>query len=296
MTGVWTRRPVSRVLCRPDREARTRRPFLWTAPRGTVLATYPGCSWRGLPCRRRCRRRGALLPHPFTLAGRGPESGPAVCFLWRYPWGRPRRALPAAMSSWSPDFPRAPKRPRPPGRLVRAESGGRRDRGQPRGANWSFRRLPASSPAGRRRPGAPFASPPRRGDGQGQRRAGLEDRQFVGVHPAPVRALPRFQQEQNAGGMGAPPACAGALRQVSRYQPPSGCGASLSAAIIAAASCAPPDTIRPPVAEARSAAPGSRRRRRRPPAPAASVAGTPAPPWPSAARTRRRARSRSPAG
>ena len=31
-----------------------------------------------------------------------------VCFLWRYPWGRPRRALPAAMSSWSPDFPRPP--------------------------------------------------------------------------------------------------------------------------------------------------------------------------------------------
>jgi len=26
------------------------------------------CSRRGLPCRRRCRLRGALLPHPFTLA------------------------------------------------------------------------------------------------------------------------------------------------------------------------------------------------------------------------------------
>jgi hypothetical protein len=37
----------------------------------------------------------------------------AVCFLWRYPWGRPRRALPAAMSSWSPDFPRAFARDRP---------------------------------------------------------------------------------------------------------------------------------------------------------------------------------------
>ncbi len=33
------------------------------------------CSRWGLPCRRRCRQRGALLPHPFTLtsalAGRG---------------------------------------------------------------------------------------------------------------------------------------------------------------------------------------------------------------------------------
>jgi len=26
------------------------------------------CSRWGLPCRRRCRRRGALLPHRFTLA------------------------------------------------------------------------------------------------------------------------------------------------------------------------------------------------------------------------------------
>ena len=31
----------------------------------------------------------------------------AVCFLWRYPWGRPRRALPGAMLPWSPDFPPA---------------------------------------------------------------------------------------------------------------------------------------------------------------------------------------------
>ena len=28
------------------------------------------CSWRGLPCRRRRRRRGGLLPHLFTLTGR----------------------------------------------------------------------------------------------------------------------------------------------------------------------------------------------------------------------------------
>lgn len=32
------------------------------------------CSWRGLPCRLRCRSRGALLPHPFTLAA-GPAAG-----------------------------------------------------------------------------------------------------------------------------------------------------------------------------------------------------------------------------
>jgi hypothetical protein len=30
---------------------------------------------------------------------------PAVCFLWRFPWGRPRRTLSGAVSVWSPDFP-----------------------------------------------------------------------------------------------------------------------------------------------------------------------------------------------
>ncbi len=29
----------------------------------------------------------------------------AVCFLWRFPWGRPRRTLSGAVSPWSPDFP-----------------------------------------------------------------------------------------------------------------------------------------------------------------------------------------------
>jgi hypothetical protein len=26
-------------------------------------------------------------------------------FLWHFPWGRPRRALPGTVSPWSPDFP-----------------------------------------------------------------------------------------------------------------------------------------------------------------------------------------------
>src|SRR3954471_18652148 len=113
----------------PGPKPRHWRSFLWTAPRGTVLATYPdrsglrqpcphlpkdkcertvpirSCSWRGLPCRPCCQARVGLLPHPFTLT---PDESEAVCSLWRYPWGHPRRALPAAMSSWSPDFPRPP--------------------------------------------------------------------------------------------------------------------------------------------------------------------------------------------
>ena len=34
-----------------------------------------------------------------------PESRQAVCFLWHFPWGRPRRALPGTVFPWSPDFP-----------------------------------------------------------------------------------------------------------------------------------------------------------------------------------------------
>src|SRR5262249_4326004 len=31
--------------------------------------------------------------------------GLAVYFLWHFPWGRPRRALPGTVPPWSPDFP-----------------------------------------------------------------------------------------------------------------------------------------------------------------------------------------------
>ena len=118
----------------PPCQSRTRRPFLWTGHCWPVLATYPdgsgrrrpypgaklrravpiwSCSRRGLPCRPRRRVRGGLLPHPFTLTRHRREGlRRAVCFLWRYPWGRPRRALPAALSPWSPDFPRLPERRR----------------------------------------------------------------------------------------------------------------------------------------------------------------------------------------
>ncbi|GGA46656.1 hypothetical protein GCM10011499_15500 [Pelagibacterium lentulum] len=42
----------------------------------------------------------------------------AVCFLWHFPWGRPRRALPGTVFSWSPDFPLRVNAQRPPGQLV----------------------------------------------------------------------------------------------------------------------------------------------------------------------------------
>ncbi len=79
------RRPVSRVLSAP---CGVGRPFLWDAHCCAPHATNPGggagmhlvlacaapaapirsCSRWGLPCRRRYRQRGALLPPRFTLA------------------------------------------------------------------------------------------------------------------------------------------------------------------------------------------------------------------------------------
>ena len=37
-----------------------------------------------------------------TLPGRSPVD----CFLWHFPWGRPRRPLTGTVVPWSPDFPR----------------------------------------------------------------------------------------------------------------------------------------------------------------------------------------------
>src|SRR5208282_3799873 len=103
----------------PSDQASGRAPRRLAAPR---IAPIRSCSRRGLPCRRRCRPRGALLPHPFTLAVT-PEGlaarDPAVCFLWRYPWGFPRRTLSGAASAWSPDFPPLRSGGRPADWLVR---------------------------------------------------------------------------------------------------------------------------------------------------------------------------------
>ena len=145
MNGI--RRPVSRVLSTPATRRRqgAGRPFLWDRDRSRPRATDPdgwfgngtcgpnpraapiwSCSRWGLPCRPRCRGRGALLPHPFTLAWRERR---AVCFLWHFPWGRPRRALPGTVFPWSPDFPpprRKTGRERPSSRLIRPQMSARR--------------------------------------------------------------------------------------------------------------------------------------------------------------------------
>jgi len=54
------------------------------------------CSRRGLQCRRRYRRRGALLPHHFNLAVVLAHAW-AVYFLLHFPWARAPQALPGAV-------------------------------------------------------------------------------------------------------------------------------------------------------------------------------------------------------
>ena len=79
------------------------------ADRSPHAAPIRSCSRWGLPCHPRYRRRGALLPHPFTLTSlnfrRGRKRRKAVCFLWHFPWSCLRRALPGTVFPWSPDFP-----------------------------------------------------------------------------------------------------------------------------------------------------------------------------------------------
>ena len=91
---------VAGRLARPTRRTVRKRT---RGPKPPVLPIR-SCSRWGLPCRSCLQARGALLPHPFTLTSWFCNEL-AVCFLWHFPWGRPRRALPGTVFPWSPDFP-----------------------------------------------------------------------------------------------------------------------------------------------------------------------------------------------
>ncbi len=122
-----TARLKIQTVCKPGSVhtlAGAGRPFLWDVSCNTPRATNPGdgsktlllpyfrtkpaapirsCSRWGLPCQPCCQGRGALLPPRFTLPFR--RACKEVCFLWHYPWGRPRRLLAGTVFPWSPDFP-----------------------------------------------------------------------------------------------------------------------------------------------------------------------------------------------
>ena len=121
---IGTRWPVSRVLCAHSEErgdGHSSRPAVADGLKQPTRTSMrkPIC------CRSNARPYSVLLPVGFTMPPLLPgarcaltapfhpclyapaETGEpsAVCFLWHFPWGRPRRALPATVFPWSPDFP-----------------------------------------------------------------------------------------------------------------------------------------------------------------------------------------------
>ena len=81
-----------------------------------------------------------------------PDRSPVDCFLWHFPWGRPRRALPGTVFPWSPDFPR----PRLRGAAAARPSGGW---GYSEGGGWMSARVAMPAPGGGKRTFAKWLAP-----------------------------------------------------------------------------------------------------------------------------------------
>src|SRR5690606_36842264 len=103
----------------PAQWAATWRPFILDAHCCTPHATYPG-GWAGNSPESCPSRRpysvllpvGFAVPLPLPVArwALTPPFHPyhasvAVCFLWHFPWGCPRRPLAGTVFPWSTDFP-----------------------------------------------------------------------------------------------------------------------------------------------------------------------------------------------
>ena len=101
--------------CGNPSAAQSRRPFLFGLAPGGV---YPATPVAGGAV----RSYRTLSPLPAD-PGRN-LCAPAVCFLWHFPWGCPRRALPGTVFPWSPDFP-------PPGGFPRCRKAAIRPSGPP---------------------------------------------------------------------------------------------------------------------------------------------------------------------
>lgn len=101
-------------------DAGTWQPFIWDRTCARPLATHPDDRpGNGLDGSRHPRHPySVLLPVGFTVPFMSPcprwaltppfhpyLPRKAVCFLWHFPWGRPRRTLSGTVFPWSPDFP-----------------------------------------------------------------------------------------------------------------------------------------------------------------------------------------------
>src|SRR4249919_2578189 len=100
MDGHSSGTPVTGRLARPTR----------------ATARKPACRLPGVPplfglapggvCRAACVAARAVGSYPTVSPLPDWRTSPAVCFLWHFPWGRPRRPLTGTVVPWSPDFPR----------------------------------------------------------------------------------------------------------------------------------------------------------------------------------------------
>ena len=106
----WACKPGS--VPHPPSQGGERRSFIWDDRYRSPLATDPGTEraifnaplfglapdgvYHAAPV---TGKRGALLPHPFTLADglKAKKSRSVVCSLWHCPWGHPRRELPGIL-------------------------------------------------------------------------------------------------------------------------------------------------------------------------------------------------------
>jgi hypothetical protein len=111
---LWISRPVSRVLCGdgrgPPRDGHSSRTPVARRLKqptrtagsghgsrdfGSRAVPIRSCSRWGLPCRFRCRSRGALLPHRFTLAGAHAYTPRRSVFCGTFPRVTPAGRYPA---------------------------------------------------------------------------------------------------------------------------------------------------------------------------------------------------------
>jgi hypothetical protein len=134
--------PVTGRLARPTRAAA--RKHAWTGtlrrtsrPPPPLFGLAPGGVYRAIPVAGDAvRSYRTLSPLPAPLARQ-----PAVCFLWHFPWGRPRRPLTGTVFPWSPDFP-PPTPAKGPKAAIRPSDGalhkrmGGRAQGAHDGAAW----------------------------------------------------------------------------------------------------------------------------------------------------------------
>ena len=102
------RRPISRVLCHPGQgepRRRMRRPFLWTGPCGTVLATNPDASGQRRPYRLAPARNpySVLLLAGLAVPSTSPPTRCALTAPFHpYPSGEGRFAFCGAIPGVAP--------------------------------------------------------------------------------------------------------------------------------------------------------------------------------------------------